>query len=92
MQVIYDEAGKIYLQGTGFPEPSGTLSYTNVTIPDGHFLKGIDTAKTPPEPIFEEYPKTEMQLMQERISELEQNQEALLAGAALLTGGTENEE
>ncbi|EET60441.1 XkdX family protein [Marvinbryantia formatexigens DSM 14469] len=35
--------------------------------------------------------RTGMQLLQEQISELRQNQEALLAGANLLTGGAEDE-
>ena len=69
MQVIYDSKGNIFMQGNGFPEPDGELSYMTISIPSGRYLKTIDTSKDPVEPVFAEYPKSEMQLMREQLEQ-----------------------
>ena len=65
MLVIYDSAGKIYFQGTGYPDPTGTISYMNIDIPKGRYLDSIDTSKDPHEAIFKECPPSKMDILQE---------------------------
>ena len=69
MQIIYDETGKIFMQGSGFPTPKGTLSYLEVSIQENKYVTSIDTSKDPAEPIFVEYPKSEMQIMKETLEQ-----------------------
>lgn len=64
MLVIYDNAGTIYFMGTGKNTPIG-IPYVNVNVPNGKYLVKIDTSKSPHEPIFEDYPKTEMEILKE---------------------------
>jgi hypothetical protein len=50
--VIYDNTGKIYYQVSGdVAEPVG-LNFMRVEIPEGKYLKSIDTSVTPHEPVF----------------------------------------
>ena len=69
MQIIYDSKGTIFMQGSGFEQPDGTLTYVEVTIPDNQYLVKMDTSKNPAEPIFGEYPKSEMDLMKEQLEQ-----------------------
>lgn len=84
MVVIYDDNGKVWYNGSGNGEPVG-LPFLNVEIPEGKYLESIDVTGDTPAPVFKEYPKTEMQLLQERVAELEANNAALIEGA---NGGT----
>ena len=65
MLVIYDSTGKTYFQGTGYPDPIGSISYINIEIPEGKYLDFIDTSKDPHEPIFKEYPPTQLEILEE---------------------------
>ena len=66
MLIIYDSTGKIFMAGSGHGTPSGSISYLDgITIPEGKYLKGVDTSVEPHQPIFEECPPTEMELLQE---------------------------
>ena len=85
MQVIYDNTGYIYLAGEGFPEPQG-IPFLNVEIPEGKLLKSIDVSSEPHKPVFKDIPKSEMELMEERVSTLEAQNAALIEGAQI--GGT----
>lgn len=94
MQVIFDTKGTIFFQGSGFPEPVGELGYLKVDVPEGHYLKEIDMSTGNPEPVFEAYPKSDMELLKERMkaieaenAELKAQQEALIQGASEITGG-----
>lgn len=69
MQIIYDSKGTIFMQGSGFEQPDGVLTYTEVTIPDECYLVKMDTSKDPVEPVFAEYPKSEMDLMKEQLEQ-----------------------
>lgn len=85
MQVIYDSKGTIFMQGSGFGIPEGTLSYIEVSVPDNQYLVKIDTSKDPVEPVFADYPKSEMQLMKEQLEQ----QQADLDYLKLLSGDEE---
>lgn len=86
MQVIYDNTGYIYLAGEGFPEPQG-IPFLNVEIPEGKLLKSIDVSSKPHKPVFEDIPKSEMEILKEKVAQLEANDEALLSGIGSVTGG-----
>ena len=85
MQVIYDSTGKIFMQGSGFSVPEGNLIYDDISIPENQYLVKIDTTKDPAEPIFAEYPKSEMTLMKEQLEQ----QQADLDYLKLLSGDEE---
>lgn len=86
MQVIYDNTGYIYLAGEGFPEPQG-IPFLNVEIPEGKLLKSIDVSSEPHKPVFDDIPKSEMEILKEKVAQLEANDEALLSGIGSVTGG-----
>ena len=85
MQVIYDSKGTIFMQGSGFSVPDGELTYSEVSIPDNQYLVKMDTTKDPVEPIFAEYPKSDMQIMKETLEQ----QQADLDYLKLLSGDEE---
>ena len=85
MQVIYDSKGTIFMQGSGFSVPDGKLTYSEVSIPDNQYLVKIDTSKDPVEPVFADYPKSEMQIMKETLEQ----QQADLDYLKLLSGDEE---
>lgn len=85
MQVIYDSKGTIFIQGSGFSKPEGDLTYTEISIPENQYLVKMDTTKDPVEPIFAEYPKSEMQIMKETLEQ----QQADLDYLKLLSGDEE---
>ena len=85
MQVIYDSKGTIFIQGSGFSKPEGDLTYMEVSVPDNQYLVKIDTSKDPVEPVFADYPKSEMQLMKEQLEQ----QQADLDYLKLLSGDEE---
>lgn len=82
MQIIYDTKGTIFMQGSGFSKPEGELSYTEVSVPENQYLVNMDTSKNPAEPVFAEYPKSDMQLMKEQLEQ----QQADLDYLKLLSG------
>lgn len=86
MLVIYDNTGTIYFCGTGFPEPDG-LQHMYVEIPEGKYLKCIDTTQEPHQPVFEDMPKSDMELLKERVETLEQKNEAIETGIEAALGG-----
>lgn len=85
MQIIYDSKGTVFMQGSGFSKPDGDLMYTEITIPENQYLVKIDTSKDPVEPIFAEYPKSDMQIMKETLEQ----QQADLDYLKLLSGDEE---
>lgn len=86
MLVIYDNTGTIYFCGTGFPEPDG-LQHLYAEIPERKYLKEIDTSVSPHQPVFEDIPKTDVELLAERVSSLEQKNEAIETGIEAALGG-----
>lgn len=85
MQVIYDSTGKLFMQGTGFPNPEGDLKYAEIEIPDDKYIVSMDTTKDPAEPVFAEYPKSEFAIMKETLEQ----QQADLDYLKLLSGDEE---
>ena len=85
MQVIYDSKGTIFMQGSGFSKPEGELTYMEVSVPDNQYLVKMDTSKDPVEPVFADYPKSEMELMKEQLEQ----QQADLDYLKLLSGDEE---
>lgn len=85
MQIIYDSKGTIFMQGSGFDKPDRTLSYMETSVPENKYIVSIDTTKDPAEPVFAEYPKSEMQIMQETLEQ----QQADLDYLKLLSGDEE---
>lgn len=85
MQIIYDSKGTIFMQGSGFEKPDGKLTYSEVSVPENQYLVKMDTTKDPAEPIFAEYPKSDMQLMKEQLEQ----QQADLDYLKLLSGDEE---
>lgn len=85
MQVIYDSKGTIFMQGSGFSKPEGDLAYMEVSVPENHYIQNIDTTKNPAEPVFAEYPKSEVALIREKMDQ----QQADLDYLKLLSGDEE---
>lgn len=85
MQIIYDSKGTIFMQGSGFSKPDGVLTYMETSVPENKYIVSIDTTKDPAEPVFAEYPKSEMQIMQETLEQ----QQADLDYLKLLSGDEE---
>ena len=85
MQVIYDSNGSIFMQGSGFGIPEGNLTYTEINVPENQYLEKMDTTKEPAEPVFAEYPKSDMQLMKEQLEQ----QQADLDYLKLISGDEE---
>ena len=77
MLVVYDNTGFIYFSGTGLPEPEG-IPFLNVEVPDGMYLKSINTSVTPHEPVFEKYPKSEIEILKEENSQQQADLDYLL--------------
>ena len=69
--VIYDDTGYIYCIGSSDArEPQG-LPFLWVEVPENKFISGVDVSGNEPVAILEDKPKTETQLLMERIAELE---------------------
>lgn len=67
--IVYDLEGNIIDIKTGnYKIPVG-LPYLEVVIPDGQFVKSIDVENKTP--IYECFPKSEIEIMKEKIQELE---------------------
>lgn len=79
MLVIYDNKGTVYFAGTGYPEPEG-LQHMNVETPEGKYFRGIDVSVVPHQPVFEDIPKSGIEILQEKVEQLEVQNEALLKG------------
>ena len=47
MQIIYDSKGTIFMQGSGFDKPDGTLLYMETSVPENKYIVSIDTSKDP---------------------------------------------
>ncbi|MZK53425.1 hypothetical protein [Clostridium beijerinckii] len=82
--VIYDNSGYIYIQMSGaYRKPQDGINYLEVEIPEGKILKAIDTTTTPHTPIFEDIPKSEIDILKEKQELMQKALDDLL-----LSGGT----
>lgn len=79
--VIYDESGYIIFQASGsVREPVG-IPFMWVDIPKGKYLASIDVSGETHIPVFEDLPKSETQLLQEQVNDLNIAMAALMGGA-----------
>lgn len=86
--IIYDNTGYIYLQITGtYIKPKGGLNFIEIEIPENKILKGVNTSITPNVPIFEDIPKTELELAQEQILSTQATLASLQEQILKLNGG-----
>ena len=68
--VIYDNTGKIFFNAGGdIIEPVG-IPFIWVEVPEGKRITGVDVTVTPNVAILEDLPKSESQLLQEQIDNL----------------------
>ncbi|WP_252216113.1 hypothetical protein [Clostridium sp. VAP41] len=66
--ILYDSIGREIFNKSGFYyEPVGEIKTLQTDIPEGKILKGVDI-KTG-QPILEDMPKTEMELLQEELAQ-----------------------
>lgn len=81
--IIYDNTGFIISQMSGdVREPIG-IPFIWVEIPVGKRLVGIDTDKEEHEPIFEDIPKSEVEILNEQIA----TQEHAILELSMMIGG-----
>lgn len=84
--VIYDNTGKIFTLSTGaYTVPQGGIQHLEVEVPEGKTITGVDVSLTPHKAIIKDLPKTEVQLLQERI---DGHELAIFELAELSGGGT----
>lgn len=68
--VIYDTKGVIYFQVQGdVAEPTG-IPFMWLEIPETKILKNIDTSKTEHVPVYEDIPKSQVEILTEQVSAL----------------------
>ncbi|HEX2925680.1 MAG TPA: hypothetical protein VHP38_05410 [Ruminiclostridium sp.] len=80
--VIYDNEGFIIsqMQGSSLREPIG-VPFLWVDVPEGKYIKGVDVSERTHVPVFGNLQKSETQLMQEQINDLNVALAALMGGA-----------
>ncbi|MBN1042360.1 hypothetical protein FC959_17250 [Clostridium botulinum] len=72
--IIYDNTGFIILQQSGpYRVPEGGVQYLVIEIPENKRLKSIDTSVIPHKPILDNIPKSEIELLKEKIESLEKS-------------------
>ena len=70
--IIYDNAGHIFSQMAGdVREPVG-IPFLWIEIPAGKRIVGIDTSGEKHEPVFEDLPKSEIDILKEQVTIQEQ--------------------
>ncbi|MBU5331404.1 hypothetical protein KQI61_04275 [Anaerocolumna aminovalerica] len=68
--IVYDTEGHVVYQASGdVREPVG-IPFIWVEVPEGKRITGVDVAVKPNVAILEDLPKTESQLLQEQIDNL----------------------
>ncbi len=79
--IIYDNEGYIIsqMQGSDLRTPVG-VPYLLVEIPQGKYVASIDVSVTPNVPIYADIPKTEAQLLQAQIDDLNMAMAAMMGG------------
>lgn len=68
--IVYDAEGYIILQSTGLMREPVGVPVLMVYIPQGQRVTSIDVTNEIHVPIFEDLPKTEVQLLQEQVDSL----------------------
>ncbi|WP_238861033.1 hypothetical protein [Clostridium sp. YIM B02569] len=83
--VIYDNVGHVYLQLTSDNNriPQVGINYLEVEVPVGKTIKSIDVSITPNEPIYEDIPKSELELLKEQVNDLAEANAELTSTVAM---------
>jgi len=85
--IIYDNTGYIYSQVSGnFKEPIG-LQYLITDIPDGYVVNNIDVSLEPHQPIFEEIPKSQVEIDIDKVKADNEMLKLMVADLGLQVGG-----
>lgn len=85
--VVYDNNGVVFNKiNDAYIVPNG-LQHMEVVVPDDKILVGVDVSVTPHQPIFEDVPKTETELLKEENEQLKQSLADLWE--VVLLGGAE---
>lgn len=81
-RIIYDVSGYIIyqMQGSNLYAPVG-IPCLDVEIPEGKYVVSIDINIEPNVPVFEDLPKSETQLLQEQVNDLNLAMAAMMGGA-----------
>jgi hypothetical protein len=88
--IIYDQTGYILDIRSGYPaprEPVG-IPFMWVDVPEGKMVVRVDTSITPHQPVFEDLPPTEIDLLKAKVEEQEQAILELTMALAAIQGGT----
>lgn len=79
--IIYDNTGTIIMQASGsMREPVG-VPFIWVDVPQGQYAESIDVSGEVHVPVFVDLPKSETQLLQEQVADLNQAIAAIIGGA-----------
>ena len=79
--IIYDDKGKVFLQLTGdYLTPQGGVQFLELIIPAGKRIKSVDVTVMPNVAILEDIPKTETQMLQDKIQATQEAIDFLLMG------------
>lgn len=70
--IIYDDTGKIFSQINGTYEKPVGIPHLEIDYSEGKIVTGVDVSATPHKAIIEVGPKTETDLIKERLEATEQ--------------------
>lgn len=86
--VIYDTSGRIISQmaGSSLQEPSG-IPFLWEEIPEGKYLVSVDTTVTPNAVVMADLPKSDVQILQDKLDALSIDHANLAAITVDLLGG-----
>lgn len=68
--VIYDTEGNIISMASGAVLDPAGIPFMRITIPDRKVLSKIDVTVTPNVPIFTDLPKSEIELLKDKVADL----------------------
>lgn len=81
--IIYDGEGTVIDTKAGFYKVPVDIPYIEIEIPQGKFVTSVDTETK--EPIYEDIPKNETEIMGDKISILNEQNSKLLLDSAIKT-------
>ncbi|NSB16752.1 hypothetical protein [Clostridium beijerinckii] len=69
--ILYDNTGRIFLQiSNTYLTPEGGINYLEIEIPTGKRVFKVDTSVTPNVPVYEDIPKSEIDILKETVDAL----------------------
>lgn len=76
--IIYDGNGNVIQQIKGYYKIPVSVPYLEVEIPEGKILVSVNIETK--EPIYEDIPKSDIEILRDKISILEEGLQAVLSG------------